>query len=382
MQPFERHPADLGELETCGEQLLTQAADAIENGDMTRQAYQPAIDNWDGMGAPELAAARDPVQNDCQDTSHALAWAAVVCQYWSGQVRSFNDVVDSIDKGPHYGATGEDGGPPTDEAVAEARSAARRQWWEAYNTYILDGGDRVEAMLRDGPTQEHVAEARRLGVLPGPSLNPLPGIWGGIEGQLIPPDGDGYGGWFDQALWGVGRGQFLLGATSSLMDLRYRNYVRGHWRGTPSGGRTYVNPYWRMRPGMGSDAAARAAQARWASASRWASRGGGVLAFGTAAWNQWQRDTGRTDLDTGERVARTTTRGAMVGAGAAAGAKGGAVVGAAIGTAIAPGVGTAIGGVVGGVIGGVAGAGVADKAADFAVEGVSKAWDGVKGLFG
>lgn len=378
MQPFERHQADLGALEACASQLVDQAAEAMENGDLTRQAYQPAVENWDGMGAPELRDAVTPLQDDCQGASHALAWAGVVARYWAGQVQTFNAAVDAIDQGPHYGAIGANGEPPSDGAVEAARSAARQRWWEVHDLYILEGGNRVEAMLRDGPTQEHVSEVRAAGVLPGPGLNPLPDMANSAAGEVVPPDR----GWFDQALWTAGRGLFVAGTTGALMDLRYRTYVRGHWRGVPSGGRTYVNPYWRMRPGMGSNPAMRASQARWARGARWAGRAGTVVAFGTSAWDQWSRDAGRSDIGTGERVARAGTRGALVAggawAGAAVGAKGGALAGAAIGS-IFPGPGTAIGAAVGGIVGGVGGAivgsGLANMAADYAVEGVSWAGD-------
>jgi hypothetical protein len=422
MQPFERHPARLGELETCGSQLLTQAANAIENGDLTRRAYQPAIDSWDGMGAPELAAARDPVQSDCEGASHALAWASVVAQYWAGQVRAFNSVVDSIDTSPDYGASGVDGGPPSDAQIATARAAAQQQWWDAYHMQILDGGDRAAAMLRDGPTQEHIAELREVGLLAGAD-GLLPAVGHNIAGQYVPPVG---GSWLDWALWGGGHTATLAVMGSELAMLRYERWYRPHWRQLsgsrwrrPAGpvprsiqvrgyARGYLQPHWRdglrlgdqrvtmgtyryyrmhqqMRPGLGQNPAARAARDSLGRNTRWLGRGGAALSIGTATWDQWNRDTGRTDIDGTERVARAATRGVTVGGAAWAGAKGGAIAGAAIGSVL-PGVGTTVGGVVGGIVGGIAGAtiasGVASGVVDEVVDGVGNAAEAVGDFVG
>jgi hypothetical protein len=138
--------------------------------------------------------------------------------------------------------------------------------------------------------------------------------------------------------------------------------VSGYWRRTPSGGRTWVDPY--LRPGkwVGArevpDLAKRASSLRTA---RGAGIAGSVLAYGTAGLDQWVQDSGRPDLSGGERVARTAAASALVGttsvAGAVVGAKVGAVWGAALGSAI-PGVGTVAGGAVGALVGGVIGSGV------------------------
>jgi hypothetical protein len=385
VQPFDKHTANLGELESCGANLIGKAAEAIENGKATQRAYAPAIANWNGMCAPELQAAQQPVGTSAEQASHALAWAAVATRYWATQVRAFNTEVDAIvsrlnAKGPTYGAEGTGGEPPTagqvSAAKASAEAAAKQEWWRAYNTYVVDGGTRAAAMLQAGPTEVNVAEARRVGALPPASLNPLPNIWDALKGEAVPPL-DNPLGWFATLMWGAGRGVFAGTTLSNAMDLRYRNRVRGHWRGTPNGGRIWIEPYWRMKPGLGSNPAARAAQARWSAAGKWIGRGGVVLAAGTSFLDQWTRDAGRTDVGTGERVARSATRGAIVGGaawgGAALGAKGGALAGAAIGSAI-PVLGTAagavVGGVVGGIVGGVVASGVANKVADYAVEAV------------
>jgi hypothetical protein len=138
--------------------------------------------------------------------------------------------------------------------------------------------------------------------------------------------------------------------------------VRGHWRGTPSGGRTWVDPYLRRGKWVEArevpDLAKRAGSLR---AAKGAGIAGAALAYGTAGLDQWVQDSGRPDLSGGERVARTAAASALVGttsvAGAMVGAKVGAVWGAALGSAV-PGVGTVAGAAVGALVGGVIGSGV------------------------
>lgn len=172
MEPFQKHLASIGELEGYASGLLDDAADAVDNTATTQNAYQPAVASWSGMGAPELQAAPTPLRNSANEAGTSLAWAGACAQIWAEQVRSFNTEVDRITGGldalgTNWGATGTDGEPPTDTEVAEARSvamsAARQQWSTAYNTYILDGEDRVVAMLNDGPTEEHLATASYYG---------------------------------------------------------------------------------------------------------------------------------------------------------------------------------------------------------------------------
>jgi hypothetical protein len=138
--------------------------------------------------------------------------------------------------------------------------------------------------------------------------------------------------------------------------------IRGHWRGTPSGGRTWVNPY--VRRGTWVGARAVPDLAKRASSSRavvGAGIAGGVLAYGTAGLDQWAQDSGRPDLSGRERAARTAAASAVVGTtsvgGALVGAKLGGMAGATLGSLI-PGVGTVAGGAVGAIVGGVIGSGV------------------------
>ncbi|QSB15715.1 hypothetical protein JQS43_05085 [Natronosporangium hydrolyticum] len=432
MEPFEKHRANVVELRTCGNQLLAQADEGLRNGGLTRQAYQPAIEHWDGLGAPELAAARDPLDRQCQAANGALAWASVVAHYWADQVETFNSEVDRIVSQWETDLLQTSQAGQTPEEIASLRSAvtseSRRRWWEAYNTHVLDGEDRVTAMLREGPTAEHVAEARRVGLIGG---------WGPTTDHFTPPGGGS--GWFNSSQLALFAAGIVSGVAAPLLDSRAAGFAAtaGHFRGLANGARMswlmstmvamqhtgavvalrqrgggYYHPtsgrwvpqYWRARSGQvgayraaqfGRDAALHAAQrfgyqavandaaasvaqshsSKWATAGKWVNRGGVAAAGASGTWDQWSRDAGRTDLDTGERVARSATRGAAVGGGAWAGAVGGAKTGAMVGAVLGP-----KGAVVGGLVGGVVGSGVGNMVADHAVDAVSAGWNGVKEL--
>jgi hypothetical protein len=162
---------------------------------------------------------------------------------------------------------------------------------------------------------------------------------------------------------------------------REPHMVRGHWRGTPSGGRTWIDPYPRGGSWVGArevpDLAKRAGSLR---AARGAGIVGGVLAYGTAGLDQWVQDQGRPDLSGGERAGRTAAASAVVGTasvggaivGAAAGAKIGVGIGGLVGSVI-PGAGTAAGAAVGGAVGAIAG-GVVGSGVGQAIGSKIKGW--------
>lgn len=74
LQPFDKHPADVAALRQCASELLARSVEAADNAQATRQAYQPAIANWDGMGAAEMVSAAEPVQGEAQALGRDLAW--------------------------------------------------------------------------------------------------------------------------------------------------------------------------------------------------------------------------------------------------------------------------------------------------------------------
>ncbi len=197
LQPFDKHPANVGALRQTASELLDRAAEALDYTAATRWAYQPAVDNWHGMGAAEMAAAGDPLQRDAEACHRALTWAAAVIEYWAGRVEAFNTQVDAIvaslvgQAAGDFGATGTGGLPPTLLQIAEARAAAtaaaRQQWAVAYDTYIDTGRHEGAAMLRRGPNEHDLLTLREVGVLPGPGSKPLWGITGTLGMGLVPP---------------------------------------------------------------------------------------------------------------------------------------------------------------------------------------------------
>jgi hypothetical protein len=129
--------------------------------------------------------------------------------------------------------------------------------------------------------------------------------------------------------------------------------VRGYWRRKPNGGQGWVMGY--IRPGKWVPAKAVPDLAKRATSRRYvklAGRASGVLAYGTAALDQWVEDRGRPDLDSRERAGRIAGASLLVGSTTIAGA----AAGAAIGSAVVPGVGTVVGAVVGSLIGSGVGA--------------------------
>jgi hypothetical protein len=156
MQPFDKHPANVDSLESCGGELVAEGANGLQTGTRTRKAYQPAIDNIGGTCAPLLQVAGEPVDEASEAVNSSLIWAAVVSRYWGKQVKAFNAKVDEITSAlvaqrPNFGVevpTGppSPGGPPdtSTEDIAEAMAAAiadaKHKWYQAYTQYIEDGG--------------------------------------------------------------------------------------------------------------------------------------------------------------------------------------------------------------------------------------------------
>lgn len=158
----------------------------------------------------------------------------------------------------------------------------------------------------------------------------------------------------------------------------------GHWRRTPSGGRTWVKPHL-VRQGApftitdSSRIPNALLRARAANVATWAQRGGTVVAFGGAAYGEFNDVKDDRTLETSEKAGRIASATVFEGggsvAGAVAGAKGGALAGAAIGS-IFPGPGTVIGGGVGAVVGGVVGSSVGNKVGSFVHDRVGPAIGG------
>jgi hypothetical protein len=382
MQPFDRHPADVGSLQGCGSTLVASAADSFENGTATRQAYQPAVTNWTGSCAPEIATANDPVQSGAAGASSALAWAAVVTEYWGSQVQAFNAEVDRIVvpvKDPPAGQT--------PEQAQNVLQHARTAWWTAYDTFIETGGNRAATMLREGPNRRNVRLAKDAGVLPQSTNDVWDDIWNAGKGWFLPSDALGWPGY---ASWGFGKGGMAFGA-----NVKYLQQIQiGRFAPRNALGR-FVSPgdltWWQRAAAVGEDSnwipksGQAGAYSRWGTAGKWAGRAGVVVGFATGAWDQWTRDEDDPSLDTTAKAGRAAWRGGLTAAGGWAGATAGAEAGAAIGS-LFPGPGTVIGGVVGGIVGGVVGSGlggsVADATVDFAGDVADEAGDIVDDIGG
>ncbi|UYM07770.1 hypothetical protein [Solicola gregarius] len=387
MEPFEKHDADTGSLTSCGSTLVTQAAEGMTNGTLTRNAYSPALTSVTGVCSPQVQSADQAVQQGSQDVTSELAWAAVVSQYWGTQVTDFNSRVDEItsglaSQGPNYGAEGEDGEDPTqgeiDAAKAEKTADAKQDWWTAYGTYIQGGQTKASSMLRDGPTAGNMQTAIDAGVMPAMGWDyTWNDFWTGTTGLWSPPGDQGA---YGAGLWGLRRGalgfdllaQWRIGSRTRFAPRGYYTNAAGQTR---YGYLPYKNTSWwnqaRMRASSSNWQASwgnSASNAKWATAAKWMNRGGYVLSFAAGGIDQWTRDANRTDLTDGERVTRAGTRATLNLAGTAAGAWAGAKGGAVLGTMIGGPVGGVIGGAVGGIIGGVIGSGVANEVADHVVD--------------
>lgn len=199
-------------------------------------------------------------------------------------------------------------------------------------------------------------------------------LWKALRGNAIPPGGLGNIG---LGLWAFGRGLSLAGGTSSWMT----KVVLGRFAPRDALGR-FVSPgqmSWLQRAMASADgknwiANPFAADTRnaWATAGKWAGRGGTALGAIMGGLGQWMQDARNPNLDTGQRVTRAAYRGAVSAAGAWAGATGGAELGAGIGSFVGP-EGTVIGGIVGGIAGGVIGSGVGNWVVDHTVNAVGDA---------
>src|SRR5215475_3552702 len=110
LQPFEHHDASPESIEDLVARFGALANKAIDLNVVSDAAFQPAVAHWDGVCAPELRAAPEPVRYKALSTSSDLAWSAVALQLWADRVRVFNQAVDDIQadlaeaRHTHYGA--------------------------------------------------------------------------------------------------------------------------------------------------------------------------------------------------------------------------------------------------------------------------------------
>jgi len=189
LAPFDHHDASPAEIDSQAGTLERLATRAIDLRAVTDAAFQPATANWDGICAPELRAAPEPVRKKAHETSGSLAWAAVPLRYWAARITSFNHEVDRI-KGDfdtkvadHFGLRGQNGHPPAADDYAKARQAAwanaTAAYWTALNTYIYDGATTAAGMFSNGPTEDNLKAAYAVGAIaatPG-AFSVFPAWW-------------------------------------------------------------------------------------------------------------------------------------------------------------------------------------------------------------
>ncbi|QSB15675.1 hypothetical protein JQS43_04835 [Natronosporangium hydrolyticum] len=211
LAPFEKHPADLGELETVADRLTRLADRGIDLEGMTDRRFQPAVDSWDGLASAELRAAPQPVRQRAEQSIGALAWAAAPLHFWREQVRLFNSRVDGIETLRAEARTNRWGVPEGDAfdqelvlARAEHERQMRDRWREAHQQFIDEGAQAAAGMLRQGPTADNLALLTAAGVLQRPT---------GALAVFLPQ-------WHDQAM------ADLAGEVGDLIDrINDPNYV-------------------------------------------------------------------------------------------------------------------------------------------------------------
>jgi hypothetical protein len=180
LEPLESHPADTAHLEEIAVQLDNLATRAVDQERVRQHTFDPAVDSWEGMAAPELRNADDGLRQRIWGASGGAAWGAVPLRYWAAQVTSFNSIARSLafNLEEHVGGSNRRETPEEIEAWQAARAQARERWHEAYNTYIEEGGAAAAAMYEQGPTGRNVSLAHEAGVLTvSPAMAVLTATW-------------------------------------------------------------------------------------------------------------------------------------------------------------------------------------------------------------
>jgi len=160
LMPFEKHPADTGTMTASASTLEQKAAKCLDQKEITDKAYNPAVDSWEGICAPELRAAPKPIRDSAAAANKQLAWSAVPINYAVGKVKAFNAKIGGFEADSEKPEP--EGGHPTQTNKSIAMAAYR----EAYETDIVDGFSEAAGMFKDGPTDENIALAKAAGAIP------------------------------------------------------------------------------------------------------------------------------------------------------------------------------------------------------------------------
>lgn len=397
--PFEHYPATSGAISGASSSIASSGAQVEAVGAGVEAAHQPAAAGVFGTLAPPMTAAPVPVVANAQQLSQAGIFAAGAVRLFGNAVQTYDDGIDRLNErwaqaqSSNFGvATPSLPGDATpqerresqaafDGAVSAAREQLRQELQgeqRRLESDLDDAADKSAAMLNRGPNAADMQTLTASGVMDE--------MWKALQGQVLPPGNMGAWG---VGLWGAGRAGTAFGIGSSwLTRVTYGQFAPRNAAGLyiPRSAPWYTTAYrasgnwfgrnannWQAKPYLSST------YSRWATAGKWAGRGGGLLGVGTAGFSQWSMDANRTDLSTTERVGRAGTRAVIAGGAGWGGAILGGKAGAGIGFAVGGPVGAVVGGVIGGVVGGVIGSGigneVADHVVDFAGEAAETAMD-------
>ena len=240
LQPFDKHPASPGALAGTSGSLAGEAAAAQGLDSTTRQAYSPVTANWHGMGAPEAEQAGRRVSQDAEGVRAAVAQASVGVACWAGHVQDFNDEVDRIIADLVSALAAAGSGDRTDDEVAAARQAARRQaearWHQAYDTHIVTGRGEVQQVFTRGPDDALVLELFQAGLLSMAVVNLFPNIdftrtdwsllFANLRARGIDPLSWAVVGTFDPAVLRV---RLDLLRTIGVPPNQYRDLLQMYW---------------------------------------------------------------------------------------------------------------------------------------------------------
>lgn len=321
------------------------------HGDLVGNVRNPLLArlHWSGVGQPQAAARTNRHATQVNGVSQRLHAAATVLGGVANYLTAAKRQVALIDAtAQHRHLTVHGSGEVTiDDRAALPSTVAGDRAEDANQLRAL-----AHAVLIVTAKVDAKAAAALTALQGGdPTSPPSPvdaRFWKqAFERFVVPPLALGAGG---VALWTAGWG------------LRV-NTAAGTWASLP---RHRVTRAYRPRHVARRPPSTR--RVNWLEVTRkWNRHAGFVVAAGWGALDQWHQDSGRTDLDTEERVARAGYRGAVVGVGSLAGAELGSAVGGLIELAGGP-VGVAIGKTLGGTAGGIAGYAVGDWIADKTVD--------------
>lgn len=174
--PYEKHPGDTGTLTNSASTLQRKANLCLDQKKITDGAYNPVVDSWDGICAPELAKAPEPVRKAALEANKQLAWSAVPLNYTVVKINGFNTVAAQCQA---QSEKADPKGTPPDAPVNQTNDGrARIRYGNAYETYIVDGFREAAGMFKDGPTPENIRLAGAAGAIPkAPVFNVFGSLW-------------------------------------------------------------------------------------------------------------------------------------------------------------------------------------------------------------